>query len=206
MLKVADLQQLVNGLVQPLRSAGASQKVLEDLARLTQGLEPFKDRPMGEFNEFLQKADQCVRTGEWPAPGARGSRRSAGPKAPKVSVEEAAQRIMSLSERAAADQGMDYAAIEAEVQVLKDMTMPQLKEAAEQAHISARGRTKPDLLKAITVAIKERKSSSERTQFRGEGAQQPAATAHPHGTGHGHEQHPRRDEHGAMAGSSTPKP
>jgi len=164
MLKVADLQQLVNGLAQPMRSAGASQKVLDDLARLSQGLEPFKERTMGEFNEFLEKADQCVRTGAWPGPGRRSSRRSGEPKQPGMSVDEAAQRIASLMERAAADPNMDIAAIEAELRAMQGMTMPQLKEAAEQAHLAARGRTKDDMLKALAVAIKERKMSGERGQ------------------------------------------
>ncbi len=190
MLKVADLQQLVNGLAQPMRSAGASQKVLDDLARLSQGLEPFKERTMGEFNEFLEKADQCVRTGEWPAPGRRSSRRSGEPRQPGMSVEAAAQRIASLMERAA-DQNMDMAAIETEVRAMQGMTMPQLKEAAEQAHLAARGRTKDDLLKALAVAIKERKMSSERGQRPMEAAAGASAEhRHEHHTHHGHGQHP----------------
>jgi hypothetical protein len=170
MLKVADLQQLVNGLMQPMRSAGASQKVLDDLARMSQGLEPFKERTMGEFNDFLQKADQCVRTGEWPAPGSRPSRRSGEPKQPGMSVDDAAQRIASLMERAASDANMNLAAIETEVRALEGMTMPQLKEAAEQAHLMARGRTKDDMLKALAVAIKERKMAPERGQRAADGS------------------------------------
>lgn len=188
MLKVADLQQLVNSLAQPMRSAGASQKVLDDLARLSQGLEPFKERTMGEFNEFLEKADQCVRSGEWPAPGRSSSRRSGEPKQPAMSVDEAAQRIASLMERAA-DPSMDMAAIEMEVRAMQGMTMPQLKEAAEQAHLAARGRTKDDLLKALAVAIKERKTSSDRGQRSTEAAT-PTEHRHEHHPHRGHEQQP----------------
>ncbi len=157
MLKVADLQQLIDGLTQPLRHAGASQKVLDDLARMGRGLEPFRERTLAEFNEFLEKADQCVRTGEWPEPGRRASsRRGSGMPAP--SVEEAAQRLASLLERAASDTSLDVAAIEAELQPLEPMTGPQLKEAAEQVHLAARGRTKQDVLKGLAVAIKERRT------------------------------------------------
>jgi hypothetical protein len=159
MMKVADLQQLVTGLTQPMRSAGASQKVLDDLARLAQGLEPFKENTMQEFNDFLQKAEQCVRTGEWPRPGQRSSRRSGESRGPRMSVDEAAQRLASLTERAAADSNMDYAAIETEVMTMEPLSVPQLKEAAEQVHIQARGRTKQDMLKAIAVAVKEGKSA-----------------------------------------------
>lgn len=196
MLKVADLQQLVNSLAQPMRSAGASQKVLDDLARLSQGLEPFKERTMGEFNDFLQKADQCVRTGEWPAPGGRSSRRSGEPKQPGMSVDEAAQRIASLMERAASDPNMDMTAIETDVRAMQGMTMPQLKEAAEQAHLAARGRTKDDMLKALAVAIKERRTSGERGQ----------RPVEPAGGEHRHEHHPHHGQHqpvGATGGGNA---
>jgi phosphotransferase system HPr-like phosphotransfer protein len=188
MMKVADLQQLVNSLTQPMRSAGASQKVQDDLARLGQGLEPFKESTMAEFNEFLQKAQQCVQTGEWPAPGKRASSRRSGSSTPGMSVHEAAQRLASLVERAAADANLDYAAIEAEVMSLAPMTGTQLKEAAEQVHITARGRTKDDLLKAIAVAIKERKTGP-RAEHAGEAmAGGHAEPRHGH-AGHG-ERHP----------------
>lgn len=175
MLKVADLQQFIDGLAQPLKSAGASQKVLDDLHRVVEGLGPFRDRTMAEFGDFLRTADQFVRTGELPAPGKRPARRAAA-KAPKLSAAEAAQRILSLYERAT-DPTLDYETIEREVQSLQPLTKAQLLEVAEQAHVPVpRARKKDDVLNAIGAAIKERKAASERTGLR-EPTTEPAAAA-----------------------------
>jgi hypothetical protein len=163
MLKVADLQRFIDGLAQPMKNAGASQKVVDDLARLSQGLERFKERSIQEFNEFLEMAHRYVTDGTLPEPGRRASGRSRTDGAPQVSVDEAAQRIVSLLERAAGS-GMDEAAIETELQTMQSMTVAQLKQAAEQAQLSApnRVRSKEELLRAMATSIKEGKRSSER--------------------------------------------
>jgi hypothetical protein len=163
MLKVADLQQFINGLAQPMKSAGANQKAIDDLQRMSQGLEPFKDRMIGEFNDFLQTAYNYITDGTLPEPGRR-SRRPAMPKAPLMSVEEAAQRVMSLYERGASDPNLDYSFIEAELKMLEPMTVPQLKQLAEQINMTLppNTRTKQELLKAMAVGVKERKLSTER--------------------------------------------
>ncbi len=165
MMKVADLQQFINGLAQPMRSAGASQKVVDELANMSLGLERFKDRTIGEFNEFLQMASNYVADGTLPEAGRRASsRRPASPKAGAMSVDEAAQRIMALSERGASEANLDHATIEAEVNALEPMTVPQLKQLAEQVLMTVppNMRTKQDLLQALTLGIKERKLTSER--------------------------------------------
>jgi hypothetical protein len=165
MLKVADLQRFIDGLAQPMKSAGANQKVLDDLARLSQGLERFKERSIGEFNEFLETADRYITDGTLPEPGRRPSSRSRADAAPRVSVEEAAQRVLSLRERAAADASMDVAVIESELQPLSSLTVAQLKQAAEQANLSApnRVRSKEELLRAMATSIKEGKRAPEPT-------------------------------------------
>jgi len=163
MLTVADLQQFINGLAQPMRSAGANQKAIDDLLRMSQGLEPFKERMIGEFNEFLQTAYNYVTDGTLPEPGRR-SRRAGTPKAPMMSVDEAAQRVMALYERGASDPNLDYAVIEAELKMLEPMTVPQLKQLAEQINMTLppNTRTKQDLLKAMATGIKDRKLSADR--------------------------------------------
>src|SRR5437016_560458 len=101
MLKVADLQQLIHGLIQPVKVAGANDKVCGELQRAAECLEPFKNSTMAEFNEFLVKAEECVRTDKWPAPGKRSSsRKPGGANAPTLTVEQAAQRVMGILERA----------------------------------------------------------------------------------------------------------
>ena len=81
-----------------------------------------------------------------------------------MSVDEAAQRVMALYERGASDPNLDYAVIEAELKMLEPMTVPQLKQLAEQVNMTLppNTRTKQDLLKAMATGIKERKLSSER--------------------------------------------
>ncbi len=85
---------------------------------------------------------------------------------------------------------MDLTAIETEVRAMEGMTMPQLKEAAEQAHLAARGRTKEDLLKALAVAIKERRMAPERGERPTEAAGTPTEHRHEHHPHHGHAQQP----------------
>jgi hypothetical protein len=165
MMKVADLQQFINGLAQPMRSAGASQKVIDDLTAMSLGLERFKERTIGEFNDFLRMASDYVADGTLPDAGRRSSsRKPSSPKAPAMSVDDAAQRIMALNERSTVDATLDHAAIEAEVNMLEPMTVPQLKQLAEQVLMSVppNMRTKQDLLKAFSTGIRERKLASER--------------------------------------------
>src|SRR5437764_13828696 len=97
MMKVADLQQILRSLTQPVRVAGASEKVCSELERAAQCPEPFRETTLPEFNDFLVRAEECVRTGQWPKPGRRS--RNAAPAAPALSVEQAAQRVMGMIER-----------------------------------------------------------------------------------------------------------
>jgi hypothetical protein len=181
MLKVADLQQFIDGLAQPMKSAGANQKAVDDLLRMSQGLEFFKERTIGEFNEFLQTAHNYVTDGTLPEPGRR-SRRASTPKAPLISVADAAQRVMALYERGAADPNLDYAVIEAELKTLEPMTVPQLKQLAEQVNMTLppNTRTKQDLLKAMATGIKERKLSADRPlNMQPIGEPMPVGSSHP---------------------------
>jgi hypothetical protein len=164
MLKVADLQQLVSGFVAPVRSAGASQKVLDDLQRLGEVLEPFRDRSLAEFADFLKMADEYVRTGTLPATA--GGRAPRAPKAPKLTVGEATQRVLALYERAA-DGSLGYDVIEREVQSLQPMTAKDLKEVATQTHVGVPSRaTKDKILEAIRNAVQGRRAAADRTGLR----------------------------------------
>jgi hypothetical protein len=169
MLKVADLQQLVSGFVAPVRSAGASQKVLDDLQRLGEVLEPFRDRSLAEFADFLKMADEYVRTGTLPATAGRAGGRGRAPrapKAPKLTVGEATQRVLALYERAA-DGSLGYDVIEREVQSLQPMTAKDLKEVATQTHVGVPSRaTKDKILEAIRNAVQGRRAAADRTGLR----------------------------------------
>jgi hypothetical protein len=163
MLKVADLQQLIQGLIQPVRVAGASEKVCGELQRAAECLEPFKNSTVAEFNDFLVKAEECVRTDKWPAPGKRSSSRKSGSGEPAMSVEQAAQRLMGLLERAN-DSGMDEAAIEAELAGLESLQKPDLLKAAQEVGMSIASRnSKQEIVAEIRRRVQERKGSFERS-------------------------------------------
>src|SRR6516165_6391554 len=91
MLRVADLQQMIRGMIPPVKMAGASEKVCGELERAAECLVPFKNSTVIEFNDFLVKAQECVRTGSWPEPGRRSSPRR-GADGPTLTVEQAAQK------------------------------------------------------------------------------------------------------------------
>src|SRR5262245_31078875 len=131
MLKVADLQQLINGLIQPVKVAGASDKVCGELQRAAECLEPFKNSTLAEFGDFLTKAEECVRTDKWPAPGSRRSSPRKADGAPTITVEQAAQRVMGLIERGN-DSELDEATIAADLAGLEAMAKPDLLRVAQE--------------------------------------------------------------------------
>src|SRR2546428_738235 len=100
-MKVAQLQAFVRSLVPPLQSAGATKKVWEDLERIAAALERFGDQELGAFADFLTRAEEYHRTGIVPASsGGRAAARSRPAKPPMLSVQDAAQKVMALYERA----------------------------------------------------------------------------------------------------------
>ena len=60
-MRVADLQQFLRSLVEPLKVSGAKAAIIDDLEASARGLDPFADRPVGEFAAFLARADHFVR-------------------------------------------------------------------------------------------------------------------------------------------------
>lgn len=177
MLKVADLQQMIDCFAQPMKSAGASQKVLEDFAAMSRGLDRFKERTIGEFNDFLQMASNFINDGTLPEPGQR--RRASTPKAPAMSVEVACQRVMEIYERCTADPHLEFSVIENEVKTLEPMSVPQLKQLVEQLLMTMppNMRTKQDLLKTIATAVKEGTLTFERKLNMRPGEPMPASSA-----------------------------
>lgn len=165
-MRVAELQQFLSQIVPFARAAGAADKVATELGRTVECLALFKDKTLAEFNDFLRKADEYDRTGKLTAP----VKPARAAKAPKVSVEDAAQRFAALYERAT-DPQLEYATIDAEIDALGSLTATGLKEVARKVNITLPTKaTKPQILSELKRRVKERKGSFERTQFRGEGA------------------------------------
>src|SRR5437870_3802400 len=145
MKAVAELQRFISTLVEPMRAAGASDKACGELRQVADLLDPFKERTLAEMADMLRMIDEHRRSGTWPQPAAKASRsrKPAAPKAPKLTVPDAAQRVMALLERVD-DPDLDYAAIDAELQPMEAMTKPDLlKVAAEVGMTIAARSTKP---------------------------------------------------------------
>ena len=73
-MKVAELQRLIGNFGPFTRAAGASEKVATEFDRAMQCLDPFKEKTLAEFNDFLRRADEYDRTGKLLPPARNGSR------------------------------------------------------------------------------------------------------------------------------------
>ncbi len=166
-MKVAELQQFVSGLVQPIKAAGATDKVCNELRQAAEFLEPFKDRTLAELGALLQMIDEFKRTNQWPqAPAKATSTRTGASKAPKLTVEQAAQRIMGLLERVN-DPELEHTAIDAEIKAIEPLTVKDLVTVAKEVGMTIASKAKkPEILEEIRRRVRERKGAFERNQFR----------------------------------------
>jgi rubrerythrin len=145
------------------RAAGASEKVVAEFERMMQSLEPFQNKTLAEFNDFLRRADEFDRTGQLTPPD-----RATKPKAPKaasLTVDEAVAIFKDLHQRAT-DPALTYEDIESGMSRLEKLTIPMLLEIAAKVDVPVPAKPKKEILGELTRRIKERKASFERTEFR----------------------------------------
>ncbi len=168
-MKVADLQQFLRQIGPFAKAAGASDKASADLDRAGQCLEPFREQSLADFSDFVARtAEHYTRTGEFAQIVKPTKKRAAprAPKAPKISLTDAAATFQGLYDRAT-DPTLEYSTIDAEIDKFTSFTVTQLKELAKTVGITLAGKaTKPLILDAFKNRIKERKGSHERNQFR----------------------------------------
>ncbi len=162
-MKVAELHDFLANFVPFARAAGASEKVTTELGRTLQCLDPFKEKSLAEFNDFLRRADEYDRTGKLTAPAA--ARRARAVKVPALTVEDAAKIFTDLHERAT-DPAVTYADIDAKLKPFEKLTVPLLKEVAAKVGVTLSGKTKKAILEQLAGRIKELKASYERTKER----------------------------------------
>jgi hypothetical protein len=93
-MNVSAVQEFLRGLAGPLTAAGAPRKITDDLLRIAEGLEPFRDQPLAQFADFLVRAEEYHRTGVIPV--RRRRRKEPDP----AKVLQAAQEFKALAERA----------------------------------------------------------------------------------------------------------
>lgn len=161
-MKVAELQLFLGHIVPFVRSAGASEKVAAELQRALQCLEPFKEKSLTEFNDFLNRADEFDRTGKLTAPAAPAGRVRA-PKAPALTTDDAVRLFTELKDKAT-DPSLSYADIDARLKPFEKLTIAHLKEVGAKAGVTVSAKGKKPILAELASRIKELKASFERTQ------------------------------------------
>lgn len=129
-----------------------------DLDRIAEALEPFSDRTLSKFAEFLIKAHEFEQTGAV----SNGRRSIRKPLDPQV-VDREVDSLNSLYERATSPE-LTYQKIDAEIDRLnKQFKKDVIVEIA--ARFGVPGKTKVACIEAIYRKIKDRKESFERTRF-----------------------------------------
>jgi len=161
-MKVAELQQFLRSLVGALAAAGGKQAA-GDLERAAAGLQPFQAMTVAEFADFLAQADTYKRDGTLPVKS--GGKAKAAVDTGKV--QEAAQKIQALYERAA-DPALSHAEIEAEVKKLSKLGKDSVIALAREFGIEQAVKSMKAAQEQIKLKIATRKESFERTQFRQE--------------------------------------
>jgi hypothetical protein len=66
-MKVSVLQQFLRNLIVPLEASAAPGPTLNALQHVCQGLNPFQDKEVADFAEFLTRAAAYEREGKWPS-------------------------------------------------------------------------------------------------------------------------------------------
>ncbi len=156
-MNVAHLKKLLSNLSETLSESGA-RTVAKDLGRISEALDPFADRTLAKFADFLLKAHEFEQTG-----AVSGGRKiAAKPVDPKM-VEDALNLLNDLYERATSPE-VTYQQLDAEVaKIDKQFKKDAIVEIATRFGVS--GKTKKAAVEAIHRKIKDRKESFERTRF-----------------------------------------
>src|SRR5207249_4600343 len=105
-----------------------------------------------------------------PAP-AKAPRKPPVPKPPKLTVTEAAQKLMAIQERIT-DPHLELATIEEELRAFDAMAKPDLLKLVQEVGMTIPpGLTKEKVLEEIRRRVRDRKGSYDRTRFRPESAE-----------------------------------
>lgn len=157
-MKVAELQEFIRSLAQPLQSAGARGPA-NDLERVRAGLEPFKELAVGEFADFLVRAHRFTQEGTVPVKGKTRPK----PAADAEKVRAAAQQVQSLCEQAL-EAALPDAMLDAEMKKLeRGLSTEELLEVVRQLALPEGPKTKKDALAAIRQKVAGRKPAPEAT-------------------------------------------
>lgn len=131
-MKVSVLQQFLRSLVPPLESSAAAAATVAALQRACQGLDPFQDKDVADFAEFLTRAAAYERDGKWPSVNPPIS----GQVFDEPNAQEYARRLRTFLEREAPSTSPIPDEVRAEVNRLAKRLKPaQIKEMAGELQI-----------------------------------------------------------------------
>ena len=131
-MKVSVLQQFLRNLITPLEGSAAPASTVAALQRVCQGLDPFQDKDVADFAEFLTRAAAYEREGQWPSvhPSING-RIVDEPNAP-----EYARRLRTFLEREASSGNPIPDEVRTELHRLAKRLKPaQIKEMARELQV-----------------------------------------------------------------------
>jgi hypothetical protein len=143
-MNVAVLQQFLHSLVPPLQ-AGGGQPAASNLDTACRALEPFRERNVAEFAEFLTRCQDYERQGHWPS----RSPSIAGDLIDEPTAGQYADRLRALLQREATA-GMPSAHAQGELKKLERLLqVGPLQTVARHVGVSAPAAKKPALIKQI---------------------------------------------------------
>lgn len=167
-MTIGDVQTCLRSLA-GLLAAHQGKKPAADFDAFCEGLDPFREQPIGMFAQFLRDAAEYRRTGIVPAPtkAGRAAKVSRAKSALKKkddlpAIEEAAATLQQLFDRAT-DPSVTHEAIEAAVgQIERAFDAEGLKAVARQFGVTSGLSTKSATSAKILSRIAERKGRHER--------------------------------------------
>jgi hypothetical protein len=131
-MKVSVLQQFLRSLIAPLESSAAARDTLAGLQRACQGLDPFQDKDVADFAEFLTRAAAYERDGKWPSSNPPINGRIVD----EPSAQEYARRLRTFLEREAPAGSPFSEEVRAELHRLaKRLKSAQVKEMARELQV-----------------------------------------------------------------------
>jgi|GEM_PF-1308343 len=164
-MKVADLQQYFTTLAKLLQATDGKKSAVE-LARIAEGLEPFRDYDLANFANFLVRAEEYSRTGVLPvvAPPKR-VRDPKPPAKPKADLSSLRAEVVNLHDTASTT-SVTFEAIEALRPKLDTLAKADLLSVAEAIKlVGMKSKSKANILNAIVSRVKSIKQSSMRASI-----------------------------------------
>jgi hypothetical protein len=133
-MKVSVLQQYLRNLITPLEASATPAPTLAALQRVCQGLDPFQDKDVADFAEFLRRAAAYEREGNWPSVHPPISGRIVD----EPNAAEYARRLRTFLEREVSSGNPIPDNVRAELNRLAKRLKPaQIKEMARELQIEA---------------------------------------------------------------------